>query len=272
MNNLPLWAEISQYLPILLLLGLLLVLEAFILAHELRIKWEKTQKELERVKEEFTAMMVHELRAPLTVVNGTTAMLLSHPEIAAQEMGLKLLNSMKSSAHAMLSLVNDLLDVAKIEAGKFQILSTKNKIGELISDRQIFFTELAKEKNITIKTAVQENLPEINFDRERLLQVFNNLLSNAIKFTGNSGTITIKSVLQEDSKTILCSITDTGAGIPKEQLPLLFSKFKQLKSSTKGTGLGLVIAKGIVEAHKGKIWAESTVNVGTTFNFTLPLV
>ena len=260
--------ELQRYLPVFVLLVLLLLLEAFILAHELRLKWEKTQKELERVKEEFTAIMVHELRAPLTVINGTTDMLLKRPELIAQEMGNKLLSSMKSSAHVMLSLVNDLLDIAKIEAGKFQILPIKGKIVELIVDRQVFFTELAAEKGITINTAIEENLPEINFDRERILQVFNNLLSNAIKFTGNNGKIIIKAVRQDN--TIICSVSDTGPGISKEQLPLLFSKFKQLKSQTGGTGLGLIVAKGIVETHKGKIWVESRVNVGTTFFFSLP--
>lgn len=233
------------------------------------------EKELAKIREEFTAMMVHELRAPLTVVRGTADTLISHPEIGDQEMGKKLLASMKASSQTMISLVNDLLDVAKIEAGKFQIMALKQNIKEVIEGEAVFFNQLAGEKQIKITAEVAEDLPDVQFDKDRIIQVLNNLLSNAIKFTPAGGTITLKAGQKTEPAEIVVSVADTGCGIPAEKIPLLFSKFKQLGSvatgGEKGTGLGLVIVKGIVEAHKGKIWVESAEGQGTTVYFTLPL-
>lgn len=249
------------------------ILGSVILFHDIT-----TQKELERIREDFTAMMVHELRAPLTVVRGTTDIILSQPKIAIEKSGKELLSSMKGSAETMLSLVNDLLDVAKIEAGKFQIFKSKQNIAAILRERMTFFQNMAEEKGLSLKEEIPGNLPEISLDKERIAQVLNNLISNAIKFT-EKGDITLgiiwRSKKRESSpkNEMTVFVKDTGQGIAKEQLGKLFSKFQQLakpKAEKKGTGLGLAIAKGIVEAHAGKIWAESSLGRGTTFFFTLP--
>lgn len=251
------------------------------------------QKELERVRDDFTAMMVHELRAPLTVIRGTTDMFISQPNLATDSQGKELLSTMLTSTSTMLGLVNDLLDAAKIEAGKFQIIKTKGDLGAIIKDRVVFFQQMAEPKQIALATETATAPLEAEFDRDRMTQVFNNLLSNAIKFTAVGGKITIDAYkISQASEikwrfsppnnppalpsqpNILISISDTGLGIPKEKISDLFSKFKQLGKNaegTKGTGLGLVIAKGIIESHGGIIFVESEVNSGTTFHFTLPL-
>lgn len=249
------------------------------------------QKELERVREEFTAMMVHELRAPLTVVRGATDMFLRQPQMTAQPQGQELLKTVQGSAGTMLSLVNDLLDVAKIEAGKFQIVKTKANLGEIIRDRVLFFSQLATPKSISLAVEVADNNLEVELDRERIIQVLNNLLSNAIKFTPVGGKITLsvyrisqaadihwrypEAIFKDlpSGAAILVSVADTGAGIPPDKLVELFSKFKQLRPTggeSQGTGLGLVIAKGIVESHGGKIFVQSRPNEGSTFYFTIP--
>ncbi len=248
-----------------------------------------TQKELERLRQDFTAMMVHELRAPLTVARGTADMFMNNPRLAGEDGGKELLANLQTSVNSMLALVNDLLDVAKIEAGKFQISKSRNKIGEVIAEKVKFFQPMAGEKKLNLQAKAAENIPEADFDRERISQVLNNLISNAIKFSSAGGTITISALLlnkpgefrpqysgasmpEISCPAILVSVSDEGVGIPPEKIPDLFSKFKQLtpSSGTKGTGLGLSIAKGIIEAHGGKIFVESEPGSGSIFHFTLP--
>lgn len=224
-------------------------------------------------KDEFTAMMVHELRAPLTVVRGTVDMFLRRPELAMQQQGRDLLKTLLESTEEMMKLVNDLLDVAKIEAGKFQVLKTKNNLGDLIKDRVAFFTSIANQKSIVITANITEPNLEGSFDKERIIQVINNLISNSLKFTHEGGYIVV-SAQRKNSHDLQVSVTDNGVGIPTEKIPELFSKFKQIQRSSpeeKGTGLGLVVAKGIIESHGGEIWVESKLASGTTFYFTLPL-
>lgn len=262
------------------------LLGAVVLFHDIT-----AQKELERVREEFTAMMVHELRAPLTVVRGATDMFLRQPQMTTQAQGQELLKTVQGSAGAMLSLVNDLLDVAKIEAGKFQIVKIKANLGEIIKDRVLFFTQLATPKSISVTTDVTTDNLEAEMDRERITQVLNNLLSNAVKFTPVGGRITLSAYRINQAAdihwrypetaprdllsgpAILVCVADTGVGIPPDRLSELFSKFKQLRPAEgngQGTGLGLVIAKGIVESHGGKIFVQSRPNEGSAFYFTIP--
>lgn len=250
-------------------------------------------KALERLRDDFTAMMVHELRAPLTVVRGTADMFLRNPALSQQQQGVALLGTMKSSATSMLDLVNDLLDAAKIEAGKFQIIRMKSDLAAILRDRLDFFTQLTSPKSINLTLSGAEGSLEAEFDRDRIAQVLNNLISNAIKFTPAGGKIEIAmakvaspgdihwrftdnqpEVKGDDLPAILVSVSDSGAGMAPDMLPQLFSKFKQLRPSSDhipGTGLGLVIARGIVESHGGHIYVQSRLNEGTTFYFTIPL-
>lgn len=249
-----------------IVIGLLVLVTLIVSFIEIR----KKDKERERVREDFTAMMVHELRAPLTVIRGTTDMFLVNPKLAEEPTGRELLVSMQNSTIAMLSLVGDLLDSAKIDAGKFQVNKTKINIQDLLTEREKFFSSLAKEKGIDLTLLIDKPLPDAVIDKERISQVLNNLLSNAIKYTVSGGQITLKAVTGD--KKIRVEVIDTGVGIASNKIPLLFSKFKQLgQTSQGGTGLGLVVAKGIIEAHGGEIYVRSVLNSGSTFGFTLPI-
>jgi signal transduction histidine kinase len=229
------------------------------------------EKELERLREDFTAMMVHELRSPLTAVRGASSALREHEKDFPKEKQTDYLHMIEDSAKDMLTIVNDLLDVAKIEAGKFQISPRETDMADLILHKAKEFQPLAVEKGLSLETKVPDKKVMATFDAVRIGQVITNLVSNAVKFTQN-GKVEIAFV-QED-KGLKITVSDTGPGIEEKDLGRLFSKFGQLESNktrtAEGTGLGLVIAKGIVEAHGGKIWGESVLGKGSAFSFTLP--
>ena len=229
------------------------------------------EKELERLREDFTSMMVHELRSPLTAVRGASSALREHEKDFPKEKQTDYLHMIEDSAKDMLAIVTDLLDVAKIEAGKFQISPRETNMADLILHKAKEFQALAVEKGLSLETKVPDKVVLATFDPVRIGQVITNLVSNAIKFTQN-GKVEI-ALVQED-KGLKITVSDTGPGIEEKDLGRLFSKFGQLESNktrtAEGTGLGLVIAKGIVEAHGGKIWGESALGKGSTFSFTLP--
>lgn len=232
-----------------------------------------TERNLEHLKEEFTAMMVHELRTPLTTISySVNNMLIDSPKITKSELSANL-NIIKDTTENMLGLVTELLDMTKLESGKFVIVKKDNDLGKMLEEKIELFKPLTDQKKIILELEIGDGLDHISFDPNRLGQVVNNLLSNAIKYT-DIGKISIKASLSDDH--VMVSITDSGEGVKKEDLPKLFSKFEQLgkgKTGEKiGTGLGLVIAKGIIEAHGGKIWAQSLgEGKGTTFSFSIPL-
>ena len=235
-----------------------------------------TEKSLEKLRQEFTAMMVHELRAPLTAVRWSSESLVKNLSLAAGMDPAKVKDTavtIETASNNMLELVNDLLDVAKIEAGKFELNIQEYDLVELIKEQAKAFTPQAEVKHLAINVITPEKYV-LKFDRVRIGQVLSNLISNSIKYT-DSGQLDINLNVNAEEKQIAVSIKDTGVGVSREDLSQLFSKFKQLKGSDharKGTGLGLVVSKGIVEAHGGKIWAESAgENMGSTFYFSLPL-
>ena len=236
-----------------------------------------TEKSLEKLRQEFTAMMVHELRAPLTAVRWSSEGLLKSLGDAKVHLeNAKLADSITTidlAATNMLELVNDLLDVAKIEAGKFDLNVQEYDLSASIKDQMKAFEPQAQAKHLSLNFLGTDK-QMAKFDRVRISQVLNNLLSNSIKYT-DSGQIDVGLALDDKAKRLIISIKDSGIGVSREDLSVLFSKFKQLKSfdsTRKGTGLGLVVSKGIVEAHGGQIWAESAgENLGSTFNFSLPL-
>lgn len=239
-----------------------------------------SEKSLEKLRQEFTAMMVHELRAPLTAVRWSSEGLLkSLSDTKSHLEDAKIKDSMTTidlAATNMLELVNDLLDVAKIEAGKFDLNVQEYDLVGNIKDQIKAFEPQATARHLVLNY-IGPDKQLVKFDRVRISQVLTNLLSNSIKYT-DSGKIDINVTVEdseEKDKRVIISIKDTGIGVSREDLSVLFSKFKQLKSfdqARKGTGLGLVVSKGIVEAHGGQIWAESAgENLGSTFHFSLPL-
>ena len=235
-----------------------------------------TEKTLDKTRQEFTAMMVHELRAPLTAVRWSSESLLKNLSVAAGIDPAKVKDTVvtiETASNNMLELVNDLLDVAKIEAGKFELNLQSYDLVELINEQAKAFRPQAEVKHLVINVITPPKYM-VKFDRVRIGQVLGNLLSNAIKYT-DSGQIDVNLAPDAEAKMAIVGVKDSGIGVSHEDLGNLFAKFKQLQTgdhSRKGTGLGLVVSRGIVEAHGGKIWAESAgENLGTTFNFSLPI-
>ncbi len=260
-------------------------------------------KELEKLREDFTAMMVHELRSPLVGIKSVVDYMEGKGDMPDTNKA-EHVRMVRDASSRMLELVNDLLDVAKIEAGKFEVTKEPSNIATLIADRIAFYTTLAESAGITLTSTLGADLPaQAPFDSTRISQVISNLISNALKFTPSGGKVMVQALVHHAGKDILeevknaavnvffntqpvlfgtipdslvIAVTDTGPGIPEESLKQLFSKFKQFTFGTQpekhGTGLGLVIAKGLVEAHGGTIGIASKLGVGTTFYFTIPLV
>lgn len=231
------------------------------------------EKRAAKMRQDFTAMMVHELRTPLTVIKSGAETILEHLLQLSQEKLILLIDAMRGSAQEMIGLVNDLLDAAKIEAGKFSVNPQRQSLIPLLKEIGESFIPLAKKKNLDFDFSYTEDLPEIKIDKERIRQVLNNLLSNAIKFT-DKGIVRLKA--QKRNGEVIVSVADSGSGIPPEEKDKLFSPFSQIlmprEGKEPGTGLGLLITKGIIETHGGKIWFNSEVGRGSDFSFSLPLV
>lgn len=231
------------------------------------------EHELEQIRDEFTAMVIHELRTPLTTISyGTAEIMDGLGKISATDIA-KSMEIIKSTTGEMLEMVNDLLDVAKIESGKLQITKQKGDIKKLIEEQLKMLKPLADGKKLGLLVEIPSDLPEFDFDKRRIGQTINNLISNAIKYT-DKGSVAVKAKKTDDH--LMISITDTGDGIEQEDILKLFSKFEQFGKGKigerKGTGLGLAIAKGIIEAHGGQIWGSSEgLGKGSTFAFTMPL-
>jgi len=236
-----------------------------------------SEKSLEKLRQEFTAMMVHELRAPLTAVRWSAESLLKHlSDAKAQLESASVKDSVSNidiAATNMLELVNDLLDVAKIEAGKFDLNIQEYDLSEIISEEVNTFKAQAESKHLSLNFITPGPI-KVKCDKVRIGQVISNLLSNAIKYT-DSGQVDIHLSVDSVTNQVVVAVKDSGLCVSREDLAVLFSKFKQLKTfdrTQKGTGLGLVVSRGIVEAHHGRIWAESAgENLGSTFSFSLPL-
>jgi protein-histidine pros-kinase len=257
-----------------------LAVQAAIAIHNSQL-YEQTRNQaadLERaakLQADFSAMIAHDLRAPLSNIIGATGIMENGLVGAMNEGQKKWTGRIKTNASSLIELVNDFLDVSKIEAGKIDISCEPTDVKELIVNARENHLPIANDKKIALTSESDPSLPRIDADARRLDQVLNNLLSNSLKFTPAGGTIRIRAV-PEDGTGIRVEVTDTGAGISRDEIDGLFQKYRQTesgkKSQHKGTGLGLVICKMIVEAHGGTIRVESEAGKGTTFSFTLPLV
>jgi PAS domain S-box-containing protein len=230
---------------------------------------EEKLRKIDQMKSEFLSNVSHELRTPLQSIGGFTKLLMNGqvPDPAVQQEFLQIIDRETSYLG---NLINSLLDMSRLESGRFQINRSLVSIQETINDSIKSFQSLAREKNIALTENIPPELPEIEVDAGRLRQVFFNLLSNAIKYSDPGGKITFKAVKREDG--LLFQVSDRGIGIPKEALQHLFERFYRAedKLARGGTGLGLYITKQIIEAHGGRIWVESQVREGSTFSFSLP--
>jgi signal transduction histidine kinase len=228
------------------------------------------EKSLAQMKEDFTNIMVHELRSPLTAIKASAEFLTSQTQLSPEERN-KMLRLMQIQSNRLLDQVAAILDAAKLEAGLFTVNKIPGDIKKLLQERYELFTPEAQYRNITLRLDVDPTLPVFAFDPIHVGQIINNLVSNSLKFTPNGGIITISA--HRDGTSFSLAVSDTGPGIPKEKQGQLFSKFVQIQkaNATVGTGLGLYIVKGITQAHGGNVSLESESGHGTTITITLPL-
>lgn len=261
------------------------------LYNEIINKNEKLEK-LERVKSDFISIVSHELRTPLTPIKNALSILSSGKCGRLSDNAVKFVGMAKRNADNLTNIINDILDINKIEAGKMDFNYKLMDIHSVIENVRNNFDCVAKEHDIILTTQEQAELPEIYADAQRLGQVLTNLVSNAIKFTPDGKNITIKSELKNaddiavnpyfenelktlDGTYVIVSVIDEGIGIKKENMLKAFDKFTQIESPLSrkagGTGLGLPIAKQLIEAHNGKIWCDSEENKGTSFYFAIPV-
>ena len=217
-------------------------------------------------REQVLKIVSHDLRNPLHTISMSTSLMLEVPMDEAQR--VKRLQMIKRAGERMTRMVQDLLDVAKFESGRLGIDKRLVDVAPLISEAMDMLRPLAVERGLKLDASTVDDLPKIAADAGRVLQVFSNLIGNAIKFTPPGGLIAIRA--EPAGGQTRFSVSDTGPGIPPAQLPHIFGRFWQADANDRrGIGLGLAIAKGIVEAHGGRIWVESEVGHGTTFYFTL---
>ena len=223
-----------------------------------------------RARDEVLAVVAHDLRNPLnTVTMAVSLMLESTPPERVQERRQQ--EIVRRAADRMNRMIQDLLDVKRMESGRLTIDPAPEPPSTLIHDTIDMLRPLATGSTIRLETSIDEGLPLVLADPARIQQVLSNLVGNAVKFTPRDGQITV--CAERIDGEVRFAVIDTGPGIPAEQLPHIFGRFWQAKTSDRrGIGLGLAIAKGIVEAHNGRIWVESSVGLGSTFYFTLPAV
>lgn len=230
-------------------------------------------KDLDRMKSEFIATVSHELRTPLTSLSMEIDILTQGVVGSINKRQRELLAAAKDDSERLRKLVKDLLDLSKLESGKYEIkkeiIDFRTLVAEAIRPLRLPF----EEKQIHLEFDVPERLPAVFADPHQLIWVVTNLLTNALRFTDSGGRVQLTA--KEEKDKILVTVSDTGHGIPLEHQSTVFDKFVQVKSPTDTTpgsvGLGLAIAREVVEAHGGRIWLESTVGTGSTFFFSLPL-
>jgi signal transduction histidine kinase len=229
--------------------------------------------ELNELKNKFLGIAAHDLRNPIAIFKGYLGILSAGVLGKVPEEQKDVIGKMTSASENMLTLINDLLDVSTIEAGKLELDKEKVDLTKYLREIHQANVLLAKTKSIKLNLDLESNLPEVMLDRNRTGQVINNLVTNAIKFSYPETEITLKA--QRHGEEVRISVTDQGQGIPSDEIPKLFADFAKTSvkptAGEKSTGLGLAIVKRIVEAHGGRVWVESEVGKGSTFSFTLPL-
>ena len=249
-------------------------------------------EKLERVKSDFISIVSHELRTPLTPIKNALSILSSGSCGQLSENANKFINMAKRNVSNLTNIINDILDINKIEAGKMVFNFKNMNINSVIENVKNNFDCVANEHNITLRSNTKTDLPEIFGDAQRLEQILTNLVSNAIKFTPEGKTITITSEIKNskdittnscfeaevkklNGEYVIVCVKDEGIGIKQENLLKAFNMFTQIENSLTrkvgGTGLGLPIARQLIKAHKGAIWCNSVENEGSCFSFAIPI-
>jgi PAS domain S-box-containing protein len=232
------------------------------------------EREVDRMKTQFVSMVSHELRTPLTSIKGFTEMILDEDAGEINEEQREFLGIVEANADRLIALVNDLLDISRIESGRVELKLDLADIDEMMIIVVATMAHLIEEKSQTLEVVVDQNLPQIELDRDRIIQVLTNLVSNAYKYTQAGGYIRLSA--EREDKFVRFAVADNGFGISEQDQEKLFSRFfrvdSELTREIGGTGLGLNIVKSIIEMHGGEIILDSELGVGSTFAFTLPLV
>jgi len=223
-------------------------------------------------KSEFLASMSHELRTPLNAIIGFSDVLLDGMFGEMTEKQTEYLQDILASGRHLLSLINDILDLSKIEAGRMELDLADFHLPAAIDDALLLMRERAGRRGLTLERHVGERLGEIRADERKVKQILLNLLSNAVKFTPEGGRIDVRATLVSGTAEI--SVTDTGIGIAPDDQEAVFEEFRQVGTAAKkveGTGLGLALCRKFVELHGGRIWVESQLGSGSTFTFAIPV-
>ncbi|WP_353684220.1 response regulator [Thermodesulfovibrio sp. 3907-1M] len=243
-------------------------------------KANKQLKELDTLKSAFIANMSHELRTPMNAIIGYTDLLLDEVDGPLNEDQKASLKKVAANARHLLQLINDVLDISKIESGKIELRPNEVDLKALIDSIMVTFEPLIAKKGLNFHMHIEKGAEKLYVDEDKTKQILINLISNAVKFT-HQGVITLRARISErgldkegNPQFVEISVADTGIGIKKEDLDKIFDKFAQADVSTtrqyEGTGLGLSIVRGLVALHKGMVWAESEVGRGSTFYVLLP--
>jgi len=237
-----------------------------LLFEQLQANFKRLQ-EVEKLRDDMRNMIVHDLRTPLTAVIVGVEMLEKHGELNATQRELMAIAS--GGGKTLLGMINDLLDVEKMESGSNQLQVVELSAAALVAGALAQVGSLAEESRITLVTEIPSGLPPLSGDEKKLSRTLVNLIANAIKFTPR-GNVTI-SLSRDEGDATRFAVRDTGQGIPSEAFERIFEKFGQLDANNRvGTGLGLAFCKLVVEAHGGRIWVESVPGNGSTFSFTIP--
>ncbi len=251
--------------------------------HSLELKVQERTKQLSsaleevnkisKTKTDFISAVSHELRTPLTSIKGYASLLISGKIGEIPEKVKDRLTKINKHSDNLVKLINELLDISRIESGKVEMRFTKEPISAVIESVHDLLTPQLKDKGIRFEIAASETIPDVPMDRSQIERVLINLIGNAIKFTPEQGLISIQ--ITADHEKITTAISDSGIGISEEDLDKIFNEFYRvdnpINQTVKGTGLGLPLTKKIIEAHHGTIWVTSKINEGASFYFTLPV-
>jgi signal transduction histidine kinase len=226
--------------------------------------------EIDEMKSDFISVASHEMRTPMTSIKGSIELLLGGYAGELPPESTELLGICLTAVERLVRLINDLLDISKIESGKMELHLARLNVIDCVKKSMRSLRSLAEVNTVSIDADQDGSIPEVMADRDRLEQVITNLLSNALKYSPSEKTVRVCVGAVDNSVRVV--VSDEGQGIPPDQLTRVFDRFHQLVGAKKGSGLGLTIARALVEQHHGRIWVESEVGRGTRFYFEIPAV